>query len=539
VKTSRLGIFVALLVGIGLLSGALFAQTRNDQIAAVQATPATQPATPAVVIKLSGVVNDYNRDALKKRFKAARALGAKTIILEVDTYGGTVVAGLDISRFLKQQTDLHIIAYVPDKAISAGVMIALAADELVMAPGAMIGDSAPIAISTQGQMQTVGAAERAKMESPVLADFYDSAIRNGYDPLLAEAMVSVGRSVYYIEKPDSGRKFVEADDYARLKKEGWEDVPNIRIPIDSADTLLTVGTIQAEQIGLAKAVYNSTKDLAQARNLNVLATLEPTWGEGLVGWLGSDGVRLVLLIAFFVSLYIAIHIPGSGLPEAVALFSLSVFLGVPLLTGFAQWWEILVIVIGLGLIALEAFVIPGFGVPGIAGLILLFGGLLMTFVPDEPGRSPFSIPQSPATWDGFQSGLLVMLGGLVGAMILSWWVRRYLPKLPYFNRLILTNVAGGGGVMATNPTLGDDTPLWPAISSVGTAMTDLLPGGTAKFQDDVVGAERVVHVVSDSGFIAQGTKVFVREVGGNRVVVRSMESAADIKAPNPAPEGAQ
>jgi membrane-bound serine protease (ClpP class) len=305
-----------------------------------------------------------------------------------------------------------------------------------------------------------------------------------------------------------------------MKMQGWVDVPGVPVPVDSAETLLTVGTNVAHKIGLAKSVYSTLDELTAARHLNVLATLGPTWGEGLVTWLGSSGVRLVLLIAFFVSLYIAVHVPGSGPPEAVAMFTLCLFLGIPLLTGFAQWWEIVVIVIGLGLLALEMFVIPGFGVPGILGLILLFGGLLMTFVPAEPGRSPFSLPHMDATWESIQRGLLVMLGALVGSILISWWVRRYLPKLPYFNRLILTNVAGGGGVMATNPTLGDATPVWPGLSAIGTTVTDLLPGGTARFQDDVVGTERSVHVISDSGFIPKGSKVFVREVGGNRVVVR-------------------
>jgi membrane-bound serine protease (ClpP class) len=200
-------LFAACLI-LGVQPGGLIAQTIDDQTAVIQAdktVPTTQPATPAVVIQLSGEINDYNRDALKKRFAEARAMGAKTIVLEIDTFGGMVTSGLEISGFIKQQTDLHTIAFVRTKAISAGIMIALAADELVMAPGAMIGDSAPISVDAQGQLRTLGVAERAKFESPVLADFYDSAIQNGYDPILTQAMVAVGRSVYYVQKSDTER----------------------------------------------------------------------------------------------------------------------------------------------------------------------------------------------------------------------------------------------------------------------------------------------------------------------------------------------
>src|SRR3954464_1452501 len=102
-----------------VLSSTAFAQTH----------PTTQP-TPhkAAVVVLEGPIDDYSRDMLFKRFADARAVGADTIILRIDTYGGLVTAGLDISRFIKAQSDLHTIAFVHGKAISAGAMIAMACD---------------------------------------------------------------------------------------------------------------------------------------------------------------------------------------------------------------------------------------------------------------------------------------------------------------------------------------------------------------------------------------------------------------------------
>src|SRR5436305_4589369 len=104
---------------------------RGDDVAAA-AAPSTSPAAAAaghekaVVITLAGEVDDYNRDALFRNVERARKLGAKTVILRMDTYGGLVSSGLDIARFLRRQDDLHIVAFVDDKAISAGAMIALA-----------------------------------------------------------------------------------------------------------------------------------------------------------------------------------------------------------------------------------------------------------------------------------------------------------------------------------------------------------------------------------------------------------------------------
>src|SRR4029079_6889954 len=111
--------------------------------------------TKAAVVTLQGIVDDYSRDALFKHFDQARAGGAKGIILKLNTPGGLVSAGLDISRFLKQQTDLHVIALVHEKAYSAGIMIGLACNELVMEPGSYIGDSAPIVMDSSGGLQTL------------------------------------------------------------------------------------------------------------------------------------------------------------------------------------------------------------------------------------------------------------------------------------------------------------------------------------------------------------------------------------------------
>src|SRR5579862_3460814 len=126
---------------------------------ALAASAQTQPATTqptahkAAVVVLQGEIDDYNRDQLMKRFADARAIGADTVILRIDTYGGMVTAGLDISRFIKSQTDLHTIAFVHGKAISAGAMIAMSCNEIVMEPIAVIGDCAPIMLRTDGSMQ--------------------------------------------------------------------------------------------------------------------------------------------------------------------------------------------------------------------------------------------------------------------------------------------------------------------------------------------------------------------------------------------------
>ncbi|HEY1629251.1 MAG TPA: hypothetical protein VGF52_05295 [Tepidisphaeraceae bacterium] len=465
-----------------------------------------------MIIQLKGEIDDYNRDSLMRRFAEARQLGADTIILQLNTYGGLVTAGLDISSFLKRQNDLHVIAFVDEKAISAGAMIALSCNEIVMEPGSKLGDCAPITVSETG-LQTMGAAERAKMESPILEDFSESAERNGYDPLLVRSMVSYPIVVHWVENSDGQKKFVDEPTYQKLIQAGWKPVADVPDPVDAADTLLTVGNNLALKLGLSKATEASPQALAASRNLQIVATLSPPAGETVIQLLSSAAVRGILTTIFLFALYTSFSHPGHGAAEALAISTLALLLGVPLLTGYAQWWEILAIIAGIMLLAFEILVFPGHLVSAVAGIILIVVGLTMTFVGREPPGLPGIFPQLNGTWLAMEHGLFIVVVGMICSLLLWMWLQRYLPHLPYFNRLILTNTGGKFS--------GNVNDLWPAIGSVGKATTDLRPGGSAQFPDPAVGEPRIANVISESGFVDAGADVIVREVQGNRVIVRT------------------
>ena len=195
--------------------------------------------------------------------------------------------------------------------------------------------------------------------------------------------------------------------------------------------------------------------------------------------------------------------------------ALGVLVGVPMLTGYAQWWEVLAVIVGLVLIALELFVVPGFGLPGITGLALFVFGLTMTFVGSEPG-GPSWFPKSSGAWDALKQGLFIVTGGMLSSLFLWFWLSRYLPKLPYFNKLILTGDAGGAGTGAGAIAGIEVDAGAPHVGDAAMAITDLRPGGSARLE----ASGSVTPVVSDSGFVKAGERLIVREVAGNRVVVR-------------------
>lgn len=512
------GIIFALLV---LMTG-LFA---HAQPAATQSTTQSASVT-AVVVDVDGDIDDYIHNELQRRFAKARSLGAHTVIVRINTYGGLVTSGLNISRFLKHQNDLNVIAYVNEKAISAGAMIAIACDEIVMEPNSLIGDCAPIVFGNGG-LETLGETERAKSESPILQDFYDSAIQNGHNPLLLQSMVSLGRVVWWIENVQTGeRRFVDQAEHDRLLSGDdpqWKlvDMPGVQQPIDSANSLFTASTDLAVKLGLASGKYHSVQEYAAAHGLNIVAELKSTAGDQAIRWLGSHALRSLLLTVFFVTLYMSLSTPGTGAPEIIASICIILLLGIPMMSGQGQWYEVLMVLGGLMLIAVELFVLPGFGVAGISGIILIFTGLTLSFLP------PLMVPGLPfgagVSMNRILNALLSVSGAMVASILLWWWLSRYLVTLPYFGKLVL---AGANDTTGRAPA-GDAARIavdWPTVGAVGRAITRLAPGGTAEFIDDATGDTRPADVVCDGGYVDAGSSVIVREVHGNRIVVRPTSS---------------
>jgi membrane-bound serine protease (ClpP class) len=331
-------------------------------------------------------------------------------------------------------------------------------------------------------------------------------------------MVHLKVPLYLIRDGKGHERTVTEDEFKALPADGeWKGITDIPNPVNGPDSLLTVGPELAKRMGLSKGTVNSSQELAAQRGLTIVADLSPGAGDHFVELLNTSGARFLLLFIFLISLYIAMHAPGHGMAEAVALVSLALLVCVPILTGYAQWWQLAMILIGLALCAFEIFVFPGHGVSLIVGVLMVLGGLLLTFAGKE--LNPGWMPHSPDTWKRLQTGVKVIFGAIIAAFIGSSLLRPFLPKLPLFRKLILTETSGGPLPSAGAPLkAGDD--VWPFVGTVGVVKTDLRPGGVVQFP---YGADtRNADVVCVSGFIPAGKKVVVQEARGNRIVVRAV-----------------
>lgn len=499
---------------------------------------AMSPSGPAqaAIVTIHDEINDITLVSMKRRVEEARAAGATIIVFEMDTPGGLVGSTLEICTYIKNLSDLKTVAWIHPAAYSAGAMISLACDEIVMAGASRMGDCAPILISPTDGLKELGKTERAKVESPILKEFLDSAHRQGYDPLLCESMVRLGNEIWWMEDGNGGeRRFVrKSDKESLMAKEGsaWRPVAKmidpvsgtevpVRQPIVEDRDLLTLTQSEAVVFGFAKAIVSSESDLRTHYSITSrIPRLMPNWSEKLADFLSSPIIRTILMILIALGAYAEFNAPGHFVGGAVALVALVIFLGAPYLTGLADFWEILLVLIGVILLAVEIFIIPGFGVAGIIGLILILIGLIATFVPAEPG--PVIIPRLPATWLGLETGIEVVFGGMAISLIGMWILNRYLPRIPGARSLILPvgqsakapafDPASGafGGILETDPhgvvRIGD----------YGKTLTRLRPAGKAMING------RRLDVIAQGEMLDEGKMVEVVEIEGVRIVVREL-----------------
>jgi membrane-bound serine protease (ClpP class) len=487
----------------------------------------------AVLVPIHGEINDIQAASVKRRVDEALGAGAKIIVFEMNTPGGMVTSALDICHTIKGLPDeLHTVAWVRPMALSAGAMISVSCREIVMSRASRIGDCAPIMIDPTGGLQELPATERAKAESPILQEFRDSAGRNGYNALLLRAMVTVGAEVWWLENTGTGeREFVDGEektrriDDAAAEKRAWKLVEkfsgpdgreyDVAQPVDHKETLLTLSQTEAVGYGLARGIATDEEDLRELLGLlSPPLRLEITGWESFALWLNSALVRGILLTIFLIGGYIEFQKPGLVLPGVVALIALAIFLAAPYAAGLADIWTIVLMAIGLILLAVEIFVLPGFGIWGLLGILFILAAFLGTFVPPEPGAPPFSLPALKGTWDLIKRGILVMSASIAAAIVGLLFLIRYLPKMPISRSLLSENPR------AEALALSDPFPGVARVGDVGVVTGALRPGGQGRFGNEIV------EIQSQGEYVPAGTRVQVIKREGPLILVRPLPAEA-------------
>jgi membrane-bound serine protease (ClpP class) len=412
-------------------------------------------------ISVSGVIENGLAPYIARSLREAEAAGAAAAYLDIDTPGGRVDAAQRIVDAVRR-ADIPVYAYVNPRAFSAGAMIALAADSIYMRSGGVIGAATPV--DGQGQKAP------AKIVSAMRAEFRALAEERGLDPRVAEAMVD----------------------------------EEIEIPgLVAKGELLTLSTNEALRVRFATAAVDGEPELLAAVGLpgaRIVAT-KANWAENVVRFVTHPLVAPLLLSLGVLGLVFEIKTGGFGLGGAFGLLSLGLFFGSSFLIGLAGWEEVLLLGLGATALAVEVFVLPGFGIAGIAGLLAVSAAIVLAMVSN-----------SPTTTDIMQAITVLGVSFLITAAATFAWLR-HLPSSGRFGGLFLRGGMAQAEGYISAPARAE------LVGQGGVAATDLRPAGVA-----VVGAERL-DVVTEGEYLAQGTPVEVVRSEGYRHVVRAVPKA--------------
>lgn len=441
---------VRLLIGIGLFATFCLNGPSHAQPAVVYVVP------------IEGIIDLGLAPFVQRVLGEAADAGAAAVILEINTFGGRVDAAVLIRDALLNAR-VNTVAFVNKRAISAGALITLSAEKIVMANGGTIGAATPMEIAQPGAPAN---PVEEKTVSYVRKEFRATAESRKRPPLVVEAMVDADVEIPgLIEK---GKLLTLTTEEAL--KHGVAD-----FRADTAANLL-------EQLGLAGAKVKR---------------VSPNWAESTVRFLTHPILSSLLITIGILGIIIEIRTPGFGVPGALGIASLALFFWGHWLVHLAGWEELLLVGTGILLLVVEIFVTPGFGVTGAFGIVALLSGLTLSlfgagatgeFILRATGRVVFSL-------------LLAILG--------SFALLRFLPRLPFGKRLILQTELSSDAEGSSAPESDKE---W--LGKSGTALSPLRPAGTAE-----IDGERV-DVVSDGDFIEPGSPIVVTRVSGNRIVVR-------------------
>lgn len=377
-----------------------------------QTAPAGDGDGHVVIIPIRGTIEPGMGHFLERSIGEAEDAGANTIILDINTPGGRLDTVLEM-RDAILDTEIPVTAFVNREAFSAGALITLASDTIYMTPGAVYGAATPISGAT-------GETASEKTISAVRSTFRATAEQQGRDPEIAAAMVD----------------------------------PSVVVDgLDSSTSLLTLTTNQALQYDYADGVAESREELLDELGLSAASVdvASPTLWERAVSWITNPIIASLLILLGLALIVVDGFVGGFGIVALVGVACLGLFFWGHQLAGLAGWEDVVLIAVGVILISIEAFVIPGFGVAGILGGISLVGGLVLAMTRRSFGDEGFV----PEATDVLQTLVITLALTVVAIVLFSWALPRLVPAIAKpargAQRMTLSATVASGGKGPSRP----------------------------------------------------------------------------------------
>jgi len=388
----------------------------------------------------------------QRAFEEAEEAGAELMLIHMNTYGGMVDAA-DSIRTRILESDIPVYVFIDNNAASAGALIAIACDSIYMAPVASIGAATVVDQSGQPVPDKYQSYMRSWMRA--------TAEANGRDPDIAQAMVDP--DIYIQGIVDSGK-------------------------------VLTFTTSEAIQHGYCEGRVENIAELLDDAHIPryEIISHKKTGTDKIIGWLINPLVSGILIMIIIGGIYFELQSPGVGFPLVASIIAALLYFAPLYIEGLADNWEIVIFVVGVILIMVEVFAIPGFGVAGITGIMLVIAGLTLSLIGNV------GLNFSGVGVEAAATAFFIVIIAIFLALIGSFWISKKL-----FTTTIFGHLALEAEQLKEEGFSVSDVKYASMLGKRGKAWSDLRPAGKVNVDGDVYDATAL------TGYIEKGDEVEV------------------------------
>lgn len=457
---------------------------------------------------------------VNKALEYYKELKPAFIILELDTPGGQVFPAQKISDALKQidtQYGIPVVAYINNWAISAGAMLAYSCRFIAVVKDGSMGAAQPVT--------TTGEATSEKVNSAIRADFANRAAFFDRNPLIAKNMVDKDMvlvvregKIIELEKDEqiqSGDRIISRKgklltlNSQEMFELGVADIrllPERLVPITEQEK-------EAGQWPASKELLFTFPFFKAIPNATVKA-YQMDWKTRFFMFLASPIVSSILFLGLIISFYMELSSHGFGIAGVVGVICLGLIILSSFAVEAAGWLEVIILAVGIGLILIEVFLLPGFGIAGIAGIILALIGLFALLL---PGIKDFHFDFDTKTLNAAGEFLLARLAWLaatlvIGIVLIAFLARWIVPRFGYLSPLVLK----GEQEAKKGYVAGLSKETLPEIGAVGIVLSPLRTAGKVEIANEVYDA------VSSGAFIEKGKRVKIVAIEGSKMIVEEI-----------------
>lgn len=502
---------------LGLLSGdklrldynfvSHLATDRRELAAALNVSPNDLEVDPtfggdwnAIQFRLEGAISPMAVNQIIRGIDdALREQKVNFICLSIDSPGGSVDESIRLANYLSEldSTKVRTVAYVATEARADAAVVALACDQLAMHADAVLGGGGARELE-RSDMDLITLALKEIMQDKSQTWSLPAAI---IDPNLeVHEYQMVGSTIV--------EYFCAEELQEQADPDRWEQKQQISPP---DDTLQLSGS-DAAKLQLANHVVGGFEEFLQQYQIeDTPEMIKPNWAHELIAALASPQVSAGLLFIAFFAMLAEVSAPGISIGGFISAVCFLLFFWSNFLAGTAGWLEALLFVAGLVFVALEIFVLPGFGIFGVGGATMILLSLVLA-------SQTFIVPRNDYQLGQMIVSMYTVIGGVGGFVVGAVLLRKYLGDIPYFQRMMLP--AQEGSVLIERQRRESVVQYDHLVGTMGRATTPLVPAGKVDFHGELV------DVVSDGLAVDRGAIVEVVEVAGNRVVVREKAEGA-------------